>query len=94
VTTLAFHFKQAHFPAFKPPTFPLQQHKTWAQTASQPTTPMDPQSLNSVLETVKSIHAMFDVPKLCQTLRSLVLQLQMTSDPLSKIMVVLDAVVT
>jgi len=55
---------------------------------------MDPQSLNSVLETVKSILAMFDIPKLCQTLLSLVPQLQMTSDPLSKIMVVLDAVVT
>ena len=36
---------------------------------------------------------MFDIQKLCQTLHSLVLQLQMTSDPLSK-MVVLDAVVT
>ena len=94
LTTPAFHFKQAYFPAFKPPTFPLQQHKTRTQAASQPTTPMDPQSLNSVLETVKSILAMFDIPKLCQTLLSLVPQLQMTSDPLSKIMVVLDAVVT
>ena len=93
LTTPAFQFKQAHFPALKPPTFPLQQHKTWAQTASQPTTPMDPQSLNAVFETVKSILAMFDIPKLCQTLLSLVLQLQTTSDPLSKIMVVLDAVV-
>jgi len=34
---------------------------------------------------------MFDIHKLCQTLRSLVLQLQMTSEALSKIMVVLDA---
>ena len=45
--------------------------------------PTDPQSLSSVLEPLKSILAMFDIPKLCETLHSLVLQLQTTSDPLS-----------
>ena len=49
LTTPAFQFKQAHFPALKLPTSPLQQHKTWVQTASQTTTPTDPQSLNSVM---------------------------------------------
>jgi hypothetical protein len=94
LTTPAFQFKQAHFPALKLLMSPLQQHKTWAQTAPQPTTLTDPQSLDSVLETVKSILAVFDIPKLCQTLLSLVLQLQTTSDPLSKIVVVRDDVVT
>ena len=73
---------------------PSRRHKTWAQAASHPITPTDPQSLSSVLENVKSILAMSDIQKLCQTLRSLVLELQTTSDPLSNIMVVLDAVVT
>ena len=94
LTTPAFQFKQAHIPALKPLTSPPRLHKRWAQAASQPTTPMDPQCLSSVLETVKSILALFDIQKLCQTLRSLVLQLQMATNPLSKIMVVLDAVVT
>ena len=34
---------------------------------------------------------MFDIQKLCQTLSSLGLQLQMTGDPLSKVIVVLEA---
>ena len=79
-TTPAFLFRQAHFPALKPPMSPPRPHKTWAQAASQPTTPMDPQSHISVPETVKSILAMFDFQKLCQTLCSLVLQLQTTCD--------------
>jgi len=49
LTTPAFQFKQAHFPALKLLTSPLQQHKTWAQTASQTTTPTDRQSLNSIM---------------------------------------------
>jgi hypothetical protein len=57
---------------------PPQLHKTWTQAASQPTTPMDPQSHISVCETIISILAMFDIQKLCQTQCSLVLQLQMT----------------
>ena len=93
-TTPSFQFKQAHFPALKPPTPPPRTHQTWAQPASQPSTPTDPQSLSSVLETVKYILAIFDNQKLCQTLRSLVLQLQTTREPLSKIMAVLDAIVT
>jgi hypothetical protein len=47
-----------------------------------------------VLETVKSILAVFDIQKLCQTLRALVLQLQTINVSLSKIMVVRDAVAT
>jgi len=63
-------------------------HKTWAQAASQPATPTDPHSVRPVLETVKSILAVFDIQNLCETVRALVLQLQTISVPLSKIMVV------
>lgn len=45
-----------------------------------------------MLETVKPILAVLDFQKLCETLRVLVLQLQTISVPLSKIMVVRDAV--
>ena len=34
-TAPAFHFKQAQFPALKPPISPPRPHKKWAQTASQ-----------------------------------------------------------
>jgi len=87
-TTPASHFKQAYFPALKPSTSPPWRHKIWAQAASQPTTPTDPQSLSKGLETVKSISTMFDIQKQRHNLCSLVLQLQKTSDVLSKIMVV------
>jgi len=60
-------------------------HKTWTQAASQPATPTDPHSLRPLLETVKSILAVFDIQKLCETLRALVLQLQTISVPLSKL---------
>lgn len=69
---------------------PPRAHKTWAQAVSEPTTPTDPQSHISVLETIKSILAMFDIQKLYQILCSLVLQFQTTFDTPSKIMVVLN----
>jgi hypothetical protein len=69
-------------------------HKTWAQAASQLLTPTDPHSLRSVLETVKSILAVLYIQKLCQTLRTLVLQLQTINVLLSEIMVFRDAVAT
>jgi hypothetical protein len=67
-------------------------HTTWAQTASQPPASANARSLSSdwILEIFSSV---FNIPNIYQTSRSLVLQLQNTSDPLSKLMLVLDAIV-
>jgi len=74
------------------PSLP-RPHRTWTQTASQPPTTTDLQFLISLLDTVKSFLSMFNIQNLCHTLRSLVLRVQKTSDRISKIMVVLDAIV-
>ena len=61
------------------------KHKSWAQAASQTakttttTTTKDPQPLRSMFESVKYFLPMFVFPKLTQTQRSLILQLQTTS---------------
>jgi len=50
--------------------------------------------LLSVLDSIKSIFAMFDFHKLCtQLLRSLALQLQESNDPVTKLVAVIDTVV-
>jgi hypothetical protein len=92
-TTSAFQLKQlkqAHFIAFKPLASPPRLHTTRVQTASQLLTTTDPQSLSSLLDTVKSFLSLFNIKNLCHTLRPLVLRLQTTSDRLSKIMLGLD----
>ena len=52
-TTTAFQFKQAHFPALKPLASAPRPLTTWTQTASQPPTAADLQSVSSMLDTVK-----------------------------------------
>ena len=92
-TTSAFQFKKAHFPALKPTVSPLRPH-TRAQNESQSPATTDPQSLSSLLDIIKSSLSVFNIQDLCQTPRSLVLEFHTTSDLLSKIMVVLDAIVS
>jgi hypothetical protein len=46
-----------------------------------------------LLDTVKFFLSMFNIQNLCHTVRSSVLRGQKTSDHISKIMVVLDAIV-
>ena len=50
-------------------------HTTWTQTAYQPPTTTDPQSLSSLLDSAKSFLSKFNIQNLCYTLRSLVLRL-------------------
>jgi hypothetical protein len=47
-----------------------------------------------LLDTVKSFLSMFNIQNPCHTLRSLALRVRKTSDRLSKIMLLLDAIVT
>ena len=51
------------------------------------------QPLSSVLDSIKSILSTFNLQKLFTQLRSLALQLQATSDPLTKLVTVIDTVV-
>ena len=63
-TTSALQLKQAHFIAFKPPASPPRLHTTSVQTASQLLTSTDPQSLSSLLDTVKSFISLFNIKNL------------------------------
>jgi hypothetical protein len=90
--TPAFQFQQDHFPVLKPKTS-QQPHTTWAQTASQPPASSDMHSLSSLISTLKSFLSMFNLQNICQSVRSLFLQLQTTKDPFSKLMLVLDATI-
>jgi hypothetical protein len=73
---------------------PPRPHTTWTQTASQPPNTTDPHSLSSLLDTAKSFLLKFNIQNLCHTLRFSVFRVQTTSDRLSTIMLVVDAVVT
>ena len=80
---------------------PPRPHTTWTQTASQPPTTTDPQSLSttdpqslsSLFDTAKFFLSRFNIQNLCHALGLLVLRAQTISYRLSKIMLVLDAVV-
>ena len=76
-TTHASQFNQADIPDVMSPKFPNRTHKTWPQAASRITTKTtnDPQTLSSMLETVKYFLETFLIQKLSHTLRSLILQL-------------------
>ena len=88
-TTTAFQFKQAHFPALKPLASAPRPLTTWTQTASQPPTAADLQSVSSMLDTVKFFLSVFNIQNLCDMLSPLVLRFQKASDPLSRIILVL-----
>ena len=93
LTLPPFRNHQAHFPALKT-THPLPNPPhTWADKAAQSTNTQNQQPLSSVLDSIKSIFAMFDFHKLCIQLRSLAIQLQESNDPITKLVVVIDTVV-
>jgi hypothetical protein len=88
-----FRNQQALFPALKTPhPSPTPPH-TWAHIAAQSTNSQNQQPLSSVLDSIKSIFSMFTFHKLCTQLRSLALQLQETSDPITKLVAIIDTVV-
>ena len=87
-----FRNLQAQFPALKTPHPPPSSSRTWAHTAAQSTNSQNQLPLSSVLDSIKSILTMFNFHKLCTQLRSLA-QLQETSDPITKLVAVIDVVV-
>jgi len=93
LTLPPFRNHQAHFPALKT-THPLPNPPhTWADKAAQSTNTQNQQPLSSVLDSIKSIFAMFDFHKLCIQLRLLAIQLQESNDPITKLVAVIDTVV-
>jgi hypothetical protein len=86
----AFQCKQALFTALKSMTSPRRPHATWDQTAPHPPPKTDPQSFSSSLVAAKTLSTLFNIQNTSHSLRSLALQLQTISDPLSKVMLVLE----
>jgi len=89
-----FRPQQAPFPGLKTPQPSPSPPRTWAHVTAQSPNSQNQQPLSSVLDSTKSILSMFDFHKLCTQLRSLALQLQETSDPITKLMAVIDMVVS
>ena len=80
------------FPSLRTPPPQTRPSQTWAQIAAQTPNSWNQQPLSSTVDSIKSILAMFDFHKLSTLLRSLVLQLQTTNDPITKIVAIVDTV--
>jgi hypothetical protein len=92
-TQPSFRNQQARFPSLKTPQPSPSPPHTWAHIAAQSTNSQNQQLLSSVFDSKKLIFNMFNFHILCTQLRSLALQLQETSDPITKLVTVIDTVV-
>jgi hypothetical protein len=88
----SFVYNRNQFPSLK--THPPPQKPTWAQVTAQHNTPNTTTSPTSITDSIKSILSLFDFPKLVTQLRTLTTQLQQTSDPISKLVVIIDTFVS
>ena len=89
-----FRPQQAPFPALKTPHPSPSPPRTWAHVVAQSPNSQNQQPLRSVFDSIKAILSMSDFHKLCTQLRSLALQLQETSDPITKLVAIIDTVVS
>jgi hypothetical protein len=89
-----FNYQQTQFPFLKTSTPPLSQQSTWAQMTSRSAQPTTTQPPSLVADTIKSLLALFDYQKLYVKLRSLLIQLQEANDPITKLVAVIDTIVT
>ena len=92
-TQSTFQYQQSQFPALRTPQPSPRQQQTWAQAATRTYDITNHQPFSSVLESIKPIMAMFNLPKLCIQLRSLAFTLQASGDPITKLVAVIDTVV-
>ena len=93
-TQSTLKYQQSQFPALRTPQPSPRQQQTWAHAATRTSDVTNHQPFSSVLESIKSILAMFDLPKLCIQLRSLASAIQEPGDPITKLVVVIDTVVS
>jgi len=89
-----FRPQQASFPALKTSHSSPSPPRTWAHVVAQSFELPEPTTSSSVLDSIKSILSMFNFHKLCTQLHSLALLLQETSDPITKLVAVIDTVVS
>ena len=80
--------------ALKPSALPLSQQSTWAQVTSRSAQPTTARPLSSVADTIKSLLVLFDYQKLYVQLRSLLIQLQEPTDPITKLVAIIDTIIT
>jgi hypothetical protein len=93
-TTTPFNYQQTQFPVLKSPAPTISQQSTWAQVTSRTTQPQTAQPISSMADTIKYLLALFDYQKLCIQLRLLVTQLQTSTDPITKLVAIIDTFVT
>lgn len=90
-------YEQAQFPALQPTSGPSLS-RTWARTAgpstsrsSQPS--QNPSSLSDVFTDIKTFLSSFNLRAIGATIRSFVSELSRTTDPMSKMMLIIDLIV-
>jgi hypothetical protein len=91
---IPFNYQQTQFPVLKTSTPPLSQQSTWSQVTSRSAQPTTTQPLSSVAGTIKSFLALFGYQKLYVQLRSLLIQLQESNDPITKLVAMIDTIIT
>jgi hypothetical protein len=86
-----FSYHQTQYPVLKTSTPPLSQQSTWAQVTSRSAQPATTQPPSSVADT---IFLLYSTIKNYVQLRSLLIQLQEANDPITKLVAVIDTIVT
>jgi hypothetical protein len=92
-TQPTFWYQRSAFPILQTPHLPHGPQRTWAHVTAQPLTSFTQPSFSTTLDSVKSILAMFDLHKLGVQLRSLALILRQSTDPITKLVAVIDTVI-
>ena len=89
-----YSYHQTQFPVIKNTTPPPPQQLTWAQVTSQTNRTTPPPTSPSITDSIKFILTLFDYQKLFTQLRSLQIQLQSTSDPITKLISIIDTIIS
>ena len=95
----SFQYQQSTFPTLKP-SHTESNHNEHGPKHSPPPNPTTPptittqQSMGTIMDSLKSILSMFDIQKFGTLLRTLAFQLQNITDPMTKLVTIIDTLVT
>jgi hypothetical protein len=86
--------QRIQFPTLNKPRHAQRQERTWAQVAAATTTTTEEQTLPTILKSLKTLFSSLNLQLLCTSLHSLASNLTNATNPLDKIMFIVDTFVS
>ena len=86
--------QRTQFPTLNKPRHAQRKERTWAQVAAATTTTTEEQTLPTILRSLKTIFSSLNLQLLCTSLHSLASNLLNATNPLDKIMLIVDTFVS